>query len=102
MIHKITPKISGWNVWTLNLMKQPIKINLSLKLLGQRISKRCYKTLGTIVINSQLPFSLPDFSLIIDFYFNPQLYTKYLSPPSPSLKRQTSIDLEGGLIHKMP
>ena len=28
MMHKLTPsvvKISGWNVWTLNLMGQPIK-----------------------------------------------------------------------------
>ena len=50
--------ISGWNVWTPNLMKQPIRIWMkSLKLLSESIRKRHNKTLGTSVINS--PMSPP-------------------------------------------
>ena len=52
--------ISGWKVWTLNLMNQPIKIQYKPpKLLSQRIRKCSYKTLGTSVINSSMsPSSL--------------------------------------------
>ena len=41
--------ISGLNVWTPNLINQPIKIQSNYpKLLSQRIRKRYDKTLGTI------------------------------------------------------
>ena len=47
--------IRCWNVWTLNIMNQPIKIHLkSPKLLSKRIKKRFIKTLGTSLINSQM------------------------------------------------
>ena len=48
LIHKITPYvdyISGWNVWTLNLINQSIKIHQKFpKLLSQQIRKRNYQT----------------------------------------------------------
>ena len=43
-------KITGWNVWTLNIMNQPIKI----RQIPQRIRKLYYETLETSIINSQL------------------------------------------------
>ena len=44
--------ISGWNVWTLSLMDQPIKIKLKTpKLLSYWIRKRHNKKLWTCVIN---------------------------------------------------
>ena len=43
------------NVWTFNLMNQPIKIQqMFLKLLSQKMRKRDYKNLGTRVINRPL------------------------------------------------
>ena len=58
MIYKITPFFSGWNVWTLNLINQLIKILYKFrKLFSQRIQIRYYKTSGTSVIYS--PMSPP-------------------------------------------
>ena len=55
--------ISGWNVWTLNLMNQPIQQGSS-KLMSQRLRKRHYKTLGTSVINSPMsPSSLHTYTV---------------------------------------
>ena len=46
---------SGWNVWTLYLMKKNDQNLLkSPKLISQRIRKCYYKTLGTSVINSPM------------------------------------------------
>ena len=58
-IHKITHSeiiISGWYVWKPN---KPINQNLIKlpKVVGPTNKKRCYKTLGTSVINS--PMSPP-------------------------------------------
>ena len=51
-------------VWTLHLMNQPIKVQyMSQRLLGQRIRKRYFKTLGTSVIKS--PMSPPSLNNIL-------------------------------------
>ena len=47
--------IRSCNVYTLDLMKQPIKIQLKPpKLLIQKIRKRYYKTLGNSLMNSPM------------------------------------------------
>ena len=53
MTHKFI--FSGWNVWTVNLMNQPINILKKFQsLLSRQIRKHYYKTLGTSVITSPL------------------------------------------------
>ena len=54
-------KISGSNIWTLNLMKHPIKFTEVPKVVRLVIRKQYYKTLVTSVINNPLsPLSLSD------------------------------------------
>ena len=66
-MHKITHSkitISGWNVWTVNLMNQPIKVQHIPKLLSQRLRKCYYKTLGSSISNcsQEITYSLLKFN----------------------------------------